>query len=210
MSRTRKHDKANFGWKAYLPLIVIAFATAILPYTLFYSPSWLYNWDGIRAPVKDSVEALAQTNFISSGIYGIGGGTPKTYHSRRWIMGKATIEELEKLTTYPGGVVKATAYEALFRKGQVDAWQLMQSALNDSTTFVEYVSGCEGEYLMLSEYFMNHVLFLDKESPNYYIKRADGLQQWGLTDNELAEIDSLYQMSIKRKWEYFQAYYDPR
>lgn len=210
MSRTREHGIASSGWKAYPPLIAIAFAAAILPYTLFYSPSWHFNWDGIRAPIKDSVQVLAQTNFIYSGIHGIGGGTPKIYHSRRWIMGKATIEELEKLTTYPRGVVKATAYEALFRKGQVDARQLMQSALNDSTTFVEYVSGCEGEYLMLSEYFMNHVLYLNKESPYYYIDRSGGRQQWGLTDNELAEIDSLYQKSMKRKWEYFHAYYDPR
>lgn len=120
-------------------------------------------------------------------------------------MKNATEQELLKLTDYPNGAVKATAYEGLLRKGDLNHYDLIIKALNDTATFFNYQNGCEGNMTLLSEYLIKNILYLDENVPSPP-KPSEFTERF--SEKELNSIMSIYAERLEKKWKYFNAYYD--
>ena len=207
MKRISRKNKLNVNrWPRLFPVTSITIISILICISSTYKPAWIYNWDTIRSAIKDSTQHLESYGSITSGIVGYSGITPQQYHRRHWLMNTATEDELMQLTTYPSGVVKATAYEALLKKSSTRKFELLTNALSDSTSFLYFESGCEGEIMILGEYLMENVLYISHKNPSKIINQ----KKLNVTDTQLAQIDYLYKELKSKKWIYFEKYNDPR
>lgn len=189
------------------PFITVVVLGSFFYFSSAYKPNWIYNWDGIRPEIKDTVKSMENYGYVTSRAIGYSGKTPQQWHRRKWFMKYATDAELIKLIDYPNGAVKATAYEGLIKRGNQNNYNLFIKALNDTTTFLTFVLGCEGDYVMLSEYLIEIAFHIRENSPQP-IKEL--YQNSGLTDIEIKQINSIYKERIDKKWSYFEKYYDWR
>ncbi|WP_236554557.1 hypothetical protein [Flavobacterium sp. 9AF] len=152
-----------------------------------YEKSWSYNWEGIRENLKDSI-SLYRTNSITSGVGENGSDFSFEVERRNWIMKYATIKELEKLSLYPDGTIKAIAYEGLLRnKLYFKKYDLILKILNDED-IVAYQSGCLGYTISLRDYFMDYVLQLNPERSFEFTTNLG----FGLSDEEKYKIIAEY------------------
>jgi len=165
-----------------------------------YHPNWKYDWSEIRPELKDTVLVLAYYGDITSSIVGPRAIKPAQYDRRNWFMKKATDKELLNLIDYPSGCVKASAYEALFRRNRIDYNKLLFMAINDTTSFFNYQNGCVGEMMTISEYLVEHVVDL-KDAQGSFI-------ELNLDTEERNELVEYYDITLDRKWEYYHKYYD--
>ncbi len=190
----------------YLPIMTFIVIGIFFYFSNAYRPSWTYDWTGIRAEIKDTVKLIEDYGGVTGYIVGYNCVTPRQFYRRIWFMHNANEFELLKLTDYPHGAVKSTAYEGLLRKKSCNSFQIMTKSLNDTTTFVEYSSGCLGTTKMISEYLMEEVLYLDDSPPQpegFYV-------QFNLTKDEIRNIKAIYKLRISKKDEYINKYYDWR
>jgi len=148
----------------------------------------------IRPEIRDTVLLIEDYGSITSGIVGIQGKTPQQWPRRRWFFKNAKEHELRKLIDYPNGVVKATAYEGLIRKPNTNSYELILQALNDTTTFFNYQSGCVGYPMMIGKHLVQNLLFLTNRGP-LLTKRMKIL---GLSEKEVLDIKELYQKRMAK------------
>ena len=83
-------------------------------------------------------------------------------------MKNATESELLKLTKFPGGNIKAIAYERLLRKKDFqNKTELILNAINYTIYSVYYQSGCLGNKMEIGEYLVQNVLMIDNQIPPF-------------------------------------------
>jgi hypothetical protein len=167
-------------------------------FSSFYQASWLYNWNGIRKFIKDSIKIYEYTPISSSvGSYNI--AIKEEVKTRKWIIEKATVKELERLTEYPNGNVKAIAYEGLIRREKYNhKKELILKAIKDTFYPVYYHTGCcENLCFNISEYIIHYIMIIDPKIPkpsneNEFVKDI------GLTELDKNEILIEFYNSPKR------------
>ena len=169
------------------PLLSIICVGILTILSSFYEKNWTYNWNGINPNLKDSIK-VAEIRGITSGVGGMGRSTLAEVQRRQWIMSTATKSELQKLTKYPNGTVKAIAYEGLIRKENVhDKADLIIEAINEKDYLISYQMGCAGTRMELGEYLMTFVLEFDRK---YY--RQSEAKDFGITEKEKEKIIAIY------------------
>ncbi len=156
----RNNKKRNLS-PLLLPLFTIIGIGFLIVISMYYEPSWNFNWTEIRKEIKDSIK-LAEYRGITSGTGGMGISTINEVKTRMWIMNNATKSELLELTEYPNGTVKAIAYEGLLRKKKkYKKVELILKAIKDTTYLLSYQSGCIGWNRKIADYLIQDVLMID-------------------------------------------------
>ena len=206
ISYRKRHTFKKNRWNIYLPIMTFIVIGIFFYFSNAYRPSWTFNWNGIRPEIKDTVKLIEEYGGVTGFVVGYHCETPQQFYRRIWFMHNANEFELLKLTDYPHGAVKSTAYEGLLRKKSGNSFQIMTKSLNDTTTFVDYTNGCLGKTQMICEYLMEEVLYLDDSPPQPEVFYA----QFNLTKDEIRNIKAIYKQRISKKNEYINNYYDWR
>ncbi len=162
-------------------------------------------WKEIRPEIIDTIKLIEDNGSVTSGVVGINAKTPQQWHRRKWLIKNASEEELMKLINYPNGAVKATAYEGLIRKSNLDNYDLIIQALNDTTTFFNYKSGCIGMPMMIGEYLVENVISISDRAPPLPPKR---MIKYNLTEEKMFNLKELYRKRIDKKEEYLKSTYE--
>lgn len=184
MRKFRNNNKRS-RFSILFPILTIVGIGIITAFVTNYEPNWSYNWNGIRAEIKDSIQ-IAELRGITSGVGGMGVSTKSEVDRRRWIMRNATESELLKLTEFPNGTVKAIACEGLLRKKNFkNKVELISNAINDTIYSVYYQSGCLGDELDIGEYLVQKVLMIDDQVPPF---RPELITDFGLSKMEKQKI----------------------
>lgn len=178
----------------FFPIVTIVLVGLLASFSSAYRLSWSFDWQGIRPEVRDTVLQIEDSGFVSSGVVGIAGKRPQQWYRRNWLKRNAKEKELIKLLDYPDGAVKATVYESLLmRRTAKEGVELLSKALNDTTTFFYFQSGCIGDVVMLGEYLVENCVRISEEQPSPINTFLD------LDDFSNEERDHLYQLYQKRK-----------
>ena len=205
-----KNSRRNRNPKILNRTIALTIGTlAIIGLVFFlsntYEPNWAFNWEEIRLEIRDTVKLIEDYGCVTSGVIGINAKTPQQWHRRRWLMKNASIEDLRKLKSYPNGAVKITAYEGLIRKSNSDNYELMIQALNDSTTFFNYQSGCVGFPKMIGEYLAENVIPISDRVPPL---SPDRMAEYNMAEEKILNLRKLYNERIEKKEEYLRNNYE--
>jgi hypothetical protein len=183
----RRKTKIN-----YVPLFSLGIVFLLLLFTFSHSYVNNFNWNGIRANVKDSIIAFEKHGSITSKYVGYAGKTPPQWYRQNWLNENLTEKELSKLTEYPNGSVKGIAYWNLLKNEKVSKKELFEKALNDTLAFVHYQNGCLGTGFMLGEFVVSFV----PSTENISLKEI-------LNKKERKEILKLLEVR-KEKKQYYQ------
>jgi len=203
-SRRNKNPKI-LNRTIVLPIGTLAIIRLVFFFSSAYEPNWTFNWEEIRPEIRDTVKLIEDYGSVTSGVVGIDAKTPKQWYRRRWLMKNASTEELKKLKSYPNGAVKTTAYEGLIRMSNSDKYELMIQALNDTTTFFNYQSGCVGFPKMIGEYLAENVIPISDRVPPLPPER---MVKYNLTEEKILNLRKLYNERIEKKEEYLRKNYE--
>ena len=187
-----------------LPIGTLAIVGVIFFLSSAHEPNWTFNWQEIRPEIRDTVKLIERDGRVMSGIVGVSGKTPQQFHRRKWLMKNATKDELTKLIDYPSETVKATAYEGLIRKENSDKYKLINQALNDTSTFFNYQSGCVGFPMMIGEYLVENVIPISDRVPPL---PPEKVIEYNLSEMEIRNLRKLYNERINKKEEYLRKIY---
>lgn len=147
--KKRKLPKVGNSW--FFTAISISILASFMVFNQDWSDDWNYNWKGIRPEIKDSAKQA-----IAMGIY------PNT--TRGYVIDNSSISELEQLTQYPLGDMRALAYEALLkRQGYSKKIQLLQ-LIEKEEGYCSYINGCIREELPIKNYIFNYIIFNRQET----------------------------------------------
>lgn len=198
MQRQRRNNNKRNRFSMFLPILTIIGIGIIIAIVTDYEINWTYNWNGIRKEIKDSIK-VAEVYGITSGVIGVAGFSTKSeVNRRRWIMGNATESELLKLTEYPGGTIKAIAYEGLLRKNNfLDKTNLTLKAIRDTTYLVNYQSGCLVSDIEIGEYLVEIVLKIDDQSPPFPTYM---INDFGLSELDREKILTEFRKKPKKEY----------
>lgn len=200
MSYFKRHNAPKiYNQSIVLPIVTLAVIGLIFYFLNYYKPTWSYDWSGIRTEVWDTVKQIERYGSITSGVVGVRGITPAQWYRRIWLTENASKEELTALLTYPNGIVKAAAYESLIRKEDLGSYSILNQALNDTTAFFYYTTGCTGWPMMIGEYLVENVVPISDEVPP---PRPEKTVKHKLTDDELDSLIEKYKNLIQKKEEY--------
>ncbi len=125
----------------------------------------IYDYSKYPSQYLDTIRAIAQHNRLSSGSVGIGGRRPQQFNRVKWLLGKLTIEELLSLIDFPNAVVKAVAFEGLYRRKYPNLFPILLHFTTLENHYLVYSSGCIGHRLHLSQYCFAWVM-------NYHSEHA--------------------------------------
>lgn len=187
-----------------LPTLTLAVVALVFYLSTAYDPTWTYNWQGIRPAIRDTVQLIERYGSITSGRVGMNTRIPQQWHRRRWLISNATEAELRQLVNYPKGVVKATAYEGLLRQSYDNCFEWMEQALNDTTAFIIYRSGCIGFPIMIGEYLMEYVIPISDRGPP---PAPATVPKHDLTPAEIRKLRALYDQRMEQKEVYLRSAY---
>jgi hypothetical protein len=123
----------------------------------------LSKFESIRSEIIDTVKRIELDNFISTGVVGISGKKPKQFSRRAWLMSKAENDELIKLIEYPNAVVKATAFEGLYKRGNPEIAKILIK-LSNQNELIYFRSGCTGYPIQIGEYCFTKIMNYDLSS----------------------------------------------
>ncbi|XLS28323.1 hypothetical protein ACJD0Z_14085 [Flavobacteriaceae bacterium M23B6Z8] len=191
--------KNSLHAKLILPLTTIVFSCLIMGFVSNYKVTWAYDWQGIRANLKDSVLMAAKQPVYFSNIEKQ--GIRKLIERNFWIQSFATKEELLKLKEYPNGMVRTLAYDGLLKREDFhQKAELLKEALNDTLYFTHTVTGCLGETMLIGEYLMNFRLRINKNLPPP--PKNFSAPQLRLSKAEKEELQYLLDQRMRKK-EYY-------
>ena len=168
-----------------LPILTIVVVAFFLITSKSFESSWSYKWAGIHPDIKDSVLAVQNYGSITSGAVGIAARTPQIYHTKRWILKNASVPELQRLKNYPNGVVQAIAYEGLIKRQPKQAYELVSEALRDSSSRLEFHSGCFGFQMSTGHYLLENVIHISSDTN---LVEKDTYKIYGFSTSELSEL----------------------
>ena len=120
----------------------------------------LSEFEDVRNEVMDTVKKIEFDNFISTGIVGVAGKRPSQFDRRIWLWTKAENNELIKLVKYPNAVVKATAFEILYRRGNPETAKILIE-LSRQDELIHFRSGCTGYPIQIGEYCFTEIMNYD-------------------------------------------------
>lgn len=148
----------------FIPFLVIVGSGIILLCSALDYRQYYFDWTGIRPETKILVETLAKSRDIDGHRIGYAAKISKQWDKQRCFARETTTAEMEKLKYYPADNIRVLAYKSLWRRNKTDGLykgQLFAEAIVDTTTFVDYMSGCEGQLFMLSEFLVYQVMEMD-------------------------------------------------
>lgn len=146
----------------------------------------------LRNSVKDTARAIAKDPIqITSGSIGKRNKIPRQNYRRIWLMKNASEQELVLLLKDTNAVVRATAFEGLFKRRSQDSYKYLMNILDDTSGFIKYQSGMNKEVLMVSEYCVEFV-------PDKYV------MDFNISRNEKAEVMRIYHFRKELKKQYFR------
>lgn len=186
-------------------LIPLATLTLVLALSILWfpknDPASKFDWTGIRKEVKDTILNL-YNDYYDLTSHGVGEAlrTPNQWYRQNWIKKNLTFEEAQLLKKFPSSKVKALAYAQSIKRKPKLVVQLMEEALQDTVTFVEYHSGCTSEYYLLCEY-LNRIAF--SLPLGEYPDLPTNIKVLNINNEEFIFLDSLYNYRISNKQHYF-------
>lgn len=165
MKMNLRHTNRGIRLSTLFPILTIVGVGLLMLLASSYEPKWLFNWKGIRKEIKESI-LLVEMHGITSGIGGNGASNQNEVERRNLIMATATTAELTQLLQYPNGSVRATAYEGLLKRDDFgEKADLIFQAINDTSFFISYHSGCFVWNRGIREYIVHDVLMMDNQVP---------------------------------------------
>lgn len=202
-NRRNKYSKIQ-NWNIFLSIGTLVIVGIMFFISNAYEPSWVFNWKEIRPEIRDTVKLIERYGSVTSGVVGINAKTPQQWYRRMWLMKNANEAELKQLLDYPSGAIKITAYEGLMRKRNINKYELTTQALNDTTTFFNYRSGCVGFPKMVGEYLIENVLAISERMPPL---PPDRIKEYSLTEEQILTLRKLYNQQIDKKEWYLRNVY---
>ncbi len=191
------------------PTITFVLVGLLLLISQFYildTPSWTFNWTGIRPEIRDSVKLDRGDYFgryVCDNFYN---RHCLQYQNRReWVMQNATNQELVKLMNHPEPIIKAMAHEGLLRKENTDHYWILESSFIDTTTFLFTTNGHDLP-MLIGDYLIERVLCVSDRIPMPAPSNQRPLSS-NLTDEELIKILKLYNYHFDKKQVYYNAYF---
>jgi|GEM_PF-6602571 len=118
----------------------------------------LHDYSKYPTLYLDTIKAIAYNNRLSSGSVGIGGKEPAQFRRRYWLINRLNTEELLSLLDFPNPVVKAVAFEGLYRHKYPNLFQILLHFLSLEQAYIGYSSGCIGWRLHLSQYCFSYIM----------------------------------------------------
>ncbi len=204
MKNKRRNSNQEFlNLAIVLPIGTSAIAGLVFLLSIVYKPNWIFNWQEIRPEIRDTIRLIEKCGHVTSRTVGYAGKTPQQWHRRKWLMKNATKDELTKLTEYPNGTVKATVYEGLIKKENSDKYKLLKQALNDTSTFVMFQSGCLVRPKMIGEYLAENVIPISDRIP---LPPGNEIENY-LSEMEIANLRKLYKERLDKREEYLKKIY---
>ncbi len=193
MKYKRKHNKkGNQKWTLHLPIVSLLLVIILIVFLSGYRDTWLYNWSNINPQIKDTVKSIHKYHFLPSEKVKKSGERLLQYNRIKWFVNNANEYELNKLTNYPSGVIKAITYKTLINRQVDNAFEIIVKAINDTTHFVYVDFGVYGyDECMIGEYIIRYVFNLNYvKFPPYpeYVKYISNR----LTENQIKYILDLY------------------
>ncbi|MFT4602889.1 MAG: hypothetical protein ACI857_003076 [Arenicella sp.] len=197
MKNTIRNKKKGSRYAIAFPVIAIVIGGFFLTFSSFYEKSWMYNWDGISQPIKDSV-LVTEHHINSFGNGRIEAKRPIKYDRNRWIMKNATEEELLKLIEYPNGTIRTIAYEGLMRNPEFDdKYNLFLMAISDKEYSIEFSGGCLNYDMYIGTYLMNYIVPIGGDFPA--LKNGQS-NPFGISKEEEATILDAYRKELDPEW----------
>lgn len=126
----------------------------------------IYDYSRYLSRYLDTIKAIAHHNRLSSGSVGLGGRRPQQFNRVKWLLGKLTTEELLSLIVFPNPVVKAIAFEGLYRHQYPNLFPILLHFATLENHYLVYSSGCIGHRLHLSQYCFSWIMnYSSKHAP---------------------------------------------
>ena len=166
MRKIKTSQNKHFKTNEFIYLI-FAIVVSFIYFIISYEKEDYFNWSNIRPDIKDSILSIELSNTLHSQVTGYSGTKSEQYIRQEWIVKHASIYELQKLKTFPSGAIKALSYEALIKQQQANRTQLLEEVLNDTSSFLGYMCGCEIRPLLLSEYIFEYAFSINNFTPNF-------------------------------------------
>lgn len=185
----KANKKKRKSFASVFPMITIL-GMSIISLCSYYEPDWHFDWNGIRPEIKDTI-LVAKNHSIDDRYTGYAGRISNQYLRQQWLMNHASAYELQKLTEYPNGAVKAIAYSGLFQNASVkDKTSIALKAIQDTVSKIYYTSGCTGDQMNLSQYIMENMLFNNM----YYSSGTNGelREEYNFTVSQKEKILTTY------------------
>lgn len=201
----KKKKRYKYKLIHFFPVITLLFVSSMFSFSSYYTPKWLFTWEGIRKEVKDSVQKFDKYGEICFDSTNQFGYRLQNYFTHQWILKNATPNELFDLLDYPDGTVKAIAYEGLMYNPKVKKYPLFKRSLNDTLSFVFFNSGCEDTGVMLSDYVINFISDIDKSIPPRYDYNPPKIE---LSIEEKEEILNLFYKRKAKESYYKKEFYN--
>ena len=139
------------------PILALLIVLITLWMVSSYQYITVFNWQGIRKELRDSIEATEHDDFyVGFSADTIHGNI--VHRKQTWIVKHATVPELLQLRQFPNGRIKAIAYWGLIVKNKTNNFELIMEALDDKETKLQYRLGCIGEKAYLGEFLIENML----------------------------------------------------
>lgn len=201
MLRKRSHRKKdrNLGnqstrlfFISVLLIVLVFFGSSI------FKERWTFDWRNINTEIRDTVFKIEESGIIAFESRRNLEVVQAQANRRSWLFSNATNDELLRLTKYPDATVKLAAYEGLIRN-RYNLFHVLNTALDDTTTFAEVSYGCLFQTKLLSECLIEDVLSV-WDIPKF-------LDKIGLTDEESNQIILKYDTRLDNKMDYLKNWY---
>lgn len=190
--RNLSNRSTRLFFVSVLLIVVVFFGSSI------FEERWTFDWGNISTEIRDTVFKIEESGIIA---YESRRNRELVYDQadrRSWLFSNATNDELLLLTKYPDATVKLAAYEGLIRN-RYNPFNVLNAALDDTTTFAEISYGCMDRTKLLIECLIEDVLSA-RDVPKF-------LDRIGLTDVESNQIISKYENRLENKINYLKNWY---
>lgn len=134
----------------------------------------------VRKNIMDTVMEIAYDPIqLSSGMVGKSNKILRQNYRRIWLMKNASDKELIHLLQNGNHVVRATAFEGLYKRKAPKTYNYLREMLEDSVIYMNYHHGMKKEIITLTEYCIDKL-------PQKYI------MDFNMTRKEKREIMAIY------------------
>jgi len=202
---SNKRSKSNYLFLSIPALVLILFFYT-MNFTSTFRTSMKMDWTGISQPIRDTLGSF--TIYEDEKYVFEFDRKDKSIENRKmqWVLKNATMDELEKLTDHPHGMIKTLSYLKLMYSDFPNKFELLNKAFKDSTTFVYVRGGCSGNDFLLSEFLNDHGLFLNDRTLRPLPPKGH-YNKFGLSRKEVYLLSELLTNQIDKKDKYLKNFY---
>lgn len=143
--------------------VLLLFPIFILAYLMItnWERDWGYDYSRIDPQLADTVRQLAEGVQVIAAqpLDANSGRKPQRWHTQRWLMDTASTEDLLTLTYFPNAVIKATAFEGLFKRNYPGLFPIILRYASEEPEWLGVSNrGYHPGFYTLNEYCLTEVL----------------------------------------------------